>query len=146
MKTIIALGGRGINFANYVQTRESGYDVYTVTTLSQITEMLEYLKNKKVYVVVGLGGTTGTALAGEMASILSQKEIAFSVYATIPFHFEGKKRLKIAQEALEQMTQNGYTVIIEDNNSILKNGFAEVSSVQEAFVNMDKALCERITG
>lgn len=48
--------------------------------------------------------------------------------------------------SLNQMTRNGYAVVIEDNNAILKNGLGEASSVQEAFVNMDKALCEQIKG
>lgn len=144
MKIILALGGRGANFANYVQTHQNDYDVIVITALSQITEMIDDLKNKKVCVVVGLGGTKGTSLSDTAAKVLSQNGIDFRVYATLPFNFEGKKRLKIAQEALERMTKNGYTVVIEDNNTMLKGGLAEANSIQEIFMNVDKALYAQI--
>jgi cell division protein FtsZ len=146
MKTILALGGRGLNFANYVQTLQNGCAVTVITATSQITEMMDDLKNKKICVVVGLGGTRGTALAEAAAKVLSQNGIDFRVYATLPFSFEGKKRVKSAQETLEQMTRNGYTVVTEDNNAMLKNDLGEINSIQEAFVNLDKALYEGMLG
>ena len=146
MKIILALGGRGSNFTNYVQTLQNSCNVTVITVDLQITEMIDDLKNKNVCIVVGLGGTKGTSLAEAAAKVLGQNGIDFRVYATLPFNFEGKKRLKTAQEALKHMTQNGYTVVTEDNNAMLKNGLGDINSIQEAFVNLDKALYEEICG
>lgn len=42
------------------------------------------------------------------------------------------------------MAQNGYTVVIEDNNRMLKGNIGETHSIQEVFMNVDEALYEQI--
>lgn len=143
MKTILTLGGRGLNFANYLQTVQEGYDVYPVKAFSDLIKIRDELKNKQVHVVVGLGGTLGTVLVTEVTTALRENGIDFTLYVTLPFSFEGNKKLTKARQVAEQMVQSGYNVVIEDNNAILEN-MGAVNSVKEAFIAVDEALYERI--
>lgn len=142
MKTILAISGRGLNFANYVKTLQNDDRIYTIESLLQADEILDQLRDSKVHLVAGLGGTRGTGLITDIATKLKQHEIDFTVYATLPFGFEGKQRRNIAQGALDRLIQNGYEVFVEDNNTILTIGMITTNSNKAAFFDADKKLYE----
>lgn len=144
MKTILAISGRGLNFANYVKTLQNDDRIYTIESLLQADEILDQLRDSKVHLVTGLGGTRGTGLIADVATKLKQHEIDFTVYVTLPFSFEGKKRGESAKKMVDHLLQNGFKVLTEDNNTILTNGIAAADSFKVAFFEIDKKLYEKM--
>lgn len=72
-----------------------------------------------VFVTAGMGGGTGTGAApvvGEMAREMGALTIAI---VTKPFGFEGKKRMRQAEEGLEQLKACVDTVIVVPNERLL---------------------------
>lgn len=72
-----------------------------------------------VFVTAGMGGGTGTGAApivGEMAREIGALTIAI---VTKPFSFEGKKRMRQAEEGLEQLKASVDTVIVVPNERLL---------------------------
>jgi cell division protein FtsZ len=72
-----------------------------------------------VFVTAGMGGGTGTGAApliGEMARGMGALTIAI---VTKPFLFEGKKRMRQAEEGLEELKAAVDTVIIVPNERLL---------------------------
>ena len=63
---------------------------------------------KRLFIVVGLGGKTGSCFAGNILEKAKEMNIHVSVFATIPFGFESKR--KFAKEIAEQLetTQSYY--------------------------------------
>ncbi len=142
MKTILAISGRGLNFANYVKTLQNNDCVYTIESLLQANEILDHLRDSKVHLVTGLGGTRGTGLIADVAAKLKQHEIDFTVYVTLPFSFEGKKRGESAKKMVDHLLQNGFQVLTEDNNTLLTTGTTAPDSFKTAFFEADKRLYE----
>lgn len=101
MKTILAISGRGLNFANYVKTLQTDDLIYQIEYRSEFEEILDHLRDKKVLIVVGLGRGKGTTRITEVTAVLTQEGIDFTVYATLPFDFEGESRRNIAQSTLD---------------------------------------------
>jgi len=141
MKTILAIGGRGLNFANYAKTLQNDDRIYTIESLLQADEILDQLRgDSKVHLVAGLGGTRGTGLIADVAAKLKQHEIDFTVYATLPFSFEGKKRGVSAKKIVDHLLQNGFKELTEDNNTLLTNSIAAADSLKTAFLDADKKI------
>jgi len=144
MKTILAIGGRGLNFANYAKTLQNDDRIYAIESLLQADEILDQLRNSKVHLVAGLGGKRGTGLIADVAAKLKQHEIDFTVYVTLPFSFEGKKRGVSAKKMVDHLLQNGFKVLTEDNNTLLTNSIAAADSLKTAFLDADKELYEKM--
>src|SRR5678815_6123479 len=64
-----------------------------------------------VFLCVGLGGGTGSGSAAIVASIARQEGALVIVFATLPFTFEGKRRIAQAEEALATLEHYADTII-----------------------------------
>ena len=74
---------------------------------------------KRLFIVVGLGGKTGSCFAGNILEKAKEMNIHVSVFATIPFGFESKR--KFAKEIAEQLTEiSPNDVVIFDNEKLQK--------------------------
>lgn len=70
-------------------------------------------------IATGLGGGTGSFGSCIVASIAKEMGILCVCFATLPFSMEGKKRAKIANEALERLKLKASCVIAVSNNRLI---------------------------
>ena len=99
---------------------------------SEIRRILE--KNTKmVFVTAGMGGGTGTGAAPVIAKISKELDILTIGIVTVPFGFEGPKRLKQAQDGIEKIREYVDSLVVINNDKLvevygdlgLKSGFAK---------------------
>ena len=72
-----------------------------------------------VFLTGGLGGGTGSGALPVVARQLKEKNILSIAVVTKPFEFEGKRRMKIADEALERLKKEVDTIIVIPNQKLL---------------------------
>lgn len=85
--------------------------------LERIHELIE--DADIVFLTGGLGGGTGSGALPVMAKQLKDKNILSIAVVTKPFEFEGKRRMKIAEEALEKLKKEVDTIIVIPNQKLL---------------------------
>jgi cell division protein FtsZ len=115
----------------------------------EIREMLA-VNTKMVFITAGMGGGTGTGAAPVIAKIAKELDILTVCIVTLPFSFEGKKKLNIAEVAVEELKRNCDTVIMILNDKLrqihknltLRNAFAQADMV---LTNAAKSIAEIIT-
>jgi cell division protein FtsZ len=72
-----------------------------------------------VFITAGMGGGTGTGAAPVVAQIAKEMGILTVAVVTKPFIFEGKKRLQIADQGIQNLTQYVDSLITIPNNKLL---------------------------
>ncbi len=75
--------------------------------------------NDMVFVTAGMGGGTGTGGAAKVAQIAKSQGSLVVGIVTRPFSFEGKRRLKQAEEGIEELRKNVDTLIVIPNQKLL---------------------------
>jgi len=75
---------------------------------------------KMVFITAGLGGGTGTGAAPEIAKIASELGLLTVAVVTMPFEYEGERRLKQAQEGLKKLKPLVDSLIIINNEKIIE--------------------------
>lgn len=98
-----------------------------------------------VFITAGMGGGTGTGAApiiAEMASDLGALTVAV---VTKPFTFEGPRRMRLAEEGVEQLKNKVDTIIIVPNDKLLSVGDRRMTLV-EAFKVADDVLRQGVQG
>ncbi len=83
----------------------------------EITELLSD-NTKMVFITAGMGGGTGTGAAPVIAKIARELEILTIGVVTIPFLFEGAKRVKQAIVGLHEMKKHVDALIVINNEKI----------------------------
>lgn len=98
-----------------------------------------------VFVTIGAGGGTGSG-AGHIVAELAKKEGALVVgFATKPFAFEGQKRRKNAESAIENLRKEVDTLIIIPNDRLLQT-IDRQTPLMEAFKVADDVLRQGVQG
>lgn len=82
----------------------------------QIREMLA--GTKMVFVTAGMGGGTGTGAAPVIAKIAKDMDILTVGIVTVPFVFEGKKKLSQAELGIEALRASCDTVLVILNDKL----------------------------
>jgi cell division protein FtsZ len=72
-----------------------------------------------VFITAGMGGGTGTGAAPIVAEVARDMGILTVAIITKPFPFEGKKRLSIAEEGIEQLSNVVDSLITIPNEKLL---------------------------
>jgi cell division protein FtsZ len=72
-----------------------------------------------VFVTAGFGGGTGTGAAPVIASLAKELDALTVAVVTRPFGFEGRKRMKAAEDGLARLTATVDTVIAIPNERLL---------------------------
>jgi cell division protein FtsZ len=106
---------------------------------------------KMVFITAGMGGGTGTGAAPIIAKVAKDMGILTVGIVTIPFSFEGKRRLEQADIGLEKLRNNVDSLIVINNDKLrqqfgnlgFKSGF---SKADEVLTNAAKGMAEVITG
>ncbi|MBO7596619.1 MAG: cell division protein FtsZ, partial [Bacteroidales bacterium] len=73
---------------------------------------------KMLFVTAGMGGGTGTGAAPVIAKTAKDMGILTVAIVTIPFRYEGPKRVKQALTGLEQLSQGVDAMLVIDNEKI----------------------------
>lgn len=98
-----------------------------------------------VFVTIGAGGGTGSG-AGHIVAKASKDSGALVVgFATKPFAFEGEKRRRNADNAIERLRQNVDTLIIVPNDRLLQT-IDRRTPLLEAFKVADDVLRQGVQG
>ena len=123
------------------------------SALESIDEIKAVLSHstKMVFITAGMGGGTGTGAAPVIAKIAKEMGILTIGIVTVPFSFEGKRRLEQAENGLEKLRNNVDSLIVINNDKLrqqfgnlgFKSGFAKAD---EVLANAAKGMAEVITG
>ncbi|QDP85374.1 cell division protein FtsZ [Chryseobacterium sp. SNU WT5] len=106
---------------------------------------------KMVFITAGMGGGTGTGAAPVIAKVAKDMGILTVGIVTVPFSFEGKRRLDQAELGLDKLRNNVDSLIVINNDKLrqqygnlgFKSGF---SKADEVLTNAAKGMAEVITG
>lgn len=93
---------------------------------------------KMLFVTAGMGGGTGTGAAPVIAAIAKEMQILTIGIVTIPFRFEGPKRVKQALAGIDELKKNVDSLLVIDNEKI-KEMYGKLT-LKEAFTNADNVL------
>jgi cell division protein FtsZ len=90
-----------------------------------------------VFLVTGMGGGTGSGASPIVAEIASEAGALVIAFVTMPFSFEGGRRLKQAEEGLRALRQVCDAVIPLPNDVLLQEA-AENETVLDSFARADE--------
>lgn len=105
---------------------------------------------KMVFVTAGMGGGTGTGAAPVVAKIAREMGILTVGIVTVPFGFEGRRRIEQAEAGLEKLRENVDSLIVINNDKLRQQfgnlGFKQAfSKADEVLTNAAKGMAEVIT-
>jgi cell division protein FtsZ len=92
-----------------------------------------------IFIAAGMGGGTGTGAAPVIAQLAKEEGILTVAVVTKPFNFEGKKRMVIAEDGIENLSPNVDTLIVIPNQNLFKVADVNTSFI-EAFKMADNVL------
>lgn len=98
-----------------------------------------------VFIAAGMGGGTGSGGAPIIAQALRDKGILTIAIVTKPFLFEGKRRSKVADQALEDLRKEVDTMIVIPNQKLLDVADERVSMI-DAFGMINDVLGQSVRG
>ncbi len=92
-----------------------------------------------VFITAGMGGGTGSGAAPVVAHIAKEKGILTVGVVTKPFSFEGRKRMEIAESALDTFIKEVDSIIIIPNQNLFRIA-DENTTLANAFMQADNVL------
>ncbi|MBR5136830.1 MAG: cell division protein FtsZ [Clostridia bacterium] len=98
-----------------------------------------------VFVTAGMGGGTGTGSAPVVASIAREMGILTVAVVTRPFSFEGKPRMRSAEEGIKELRDNVDSLVVIPNDKLLQIADKKMSMLK-AFNIADDVLRQGIQG
>ncbi|HNF72051.1 MAG TPA: cell division protein FtsZ, partial [Chitinophagaceae bacterium] len=106
-------------------------------SISEIENLLSD-NTKMVFVTAGMGGGTGTGGAPIVAQTAKNLGILTVGIVTTPFSYEGRKRIRQADEGIEALRKNVDTILVISNDK-LRQQFGNIATSQ-AFNRADDIL------
>ncbi len=114
--------------------------------LEDVEKIREALKGADmVFITAGLGGGTGTGGAPVIAEAAREVGALTVAIVTKPFHFEGKKRMKQAEEGLANLRMTADALITIPNQRLLSISGKNMTLI-EAFKKADEILYHAAKG
>ena len=98
-----------------------------------------------VFITAGMGGGTGTGAAPVIAEIAREQGALTIGIVTKPFLFEGKKRMRQAEQGLAELKRAADTVIVVPNERLL-SVVGKGTSFREALKKADEVLLHATQG
>jgi len=106
----------------------------------------EYLAGADmIFLTAGMGGGTGTGGAPIIARVAREVGALTVGVVTKPFVFEGKKRMRQAEEGIRELKENVDTLIVIPNQRLLSIA-AKTTTMLEAFQKADDVLLQAVRG
>jgi cell division protein FtsZ len=141
-KTVLQLGGgltKGLGAG-------ANPDVGRQAALEDKDRIAEVLQGTDmVFITAGMGGGTGTGGAPVVAQIAREMGILTVAVVTKPFPFEGKKRMAIAREGIDELAQHVDSLITIPNEKLL-DVMGTSTSLLEAFKAANDVLLGAVQG
>ena len=98
-----------------------------------IGEIVNYIQGSNmVFIAAGMGGGTGTGASHVIAKAAKELNILTVGVTTLPFDYEGSKRMRRAQEGLEALKKHLDTTIVVPNQNLFKIA-SETTTFEESF-------------
>lgn len=98
-----------------------------------------------VFITAGMGGGTGTGASPVVAELARSAGALTVAVVTKPFVFEGRRRMKLAEEGITQLKSKVDTIITIPNDRLLKI-ITEKESISDAFRLADDVLRNGVQG
>src|SRR6202167_2856409 len=98
-----------------------------------------------VFITAGMGGGTGTGAAPVIARMARERNILTVGVVTKPFAFEGKRRMRSAEEGITELQSYVDTLIVIPNQNLFKVA-NERTGWKEAFEMADNVLYMGVRG
>ena len=98
-----------------------------------------------VFIASGMGGGTGTGASPVVAKIAKELGILTVAIVTTPFTFEGKKRMELAEEGIDELEKNVDAFLVIPNEKIIESS-DQNTSAKDAFAMSDNVLLRAIKG
>ena len=98
-----------------------------------IGEIVNYIQGSNmVFIAAGMGGGTGTGASHVIAKAAKELNILTVGVTTLPFEYEGPKRMRRALEGLEALKKHLDTTIVVPNQNLFKIA-SEKTTFEESF-------------
>ena len=118
-------------------------------SFDELQELLN-TNTKMVFITAGMGGGTGTGAAPIIAGIAKDLGLLTVGIVTLPFEFEGSKRMAEAMKGIKRLQENVDSLIVVNNNKLgevygelgYKSGFMKAD---EVLTTAAKGIAEVIT-
>lgn len=105
-----------------------------------IDEIIEHLHGTHMcFVTAGMGGGTGTGAAPVVAQAARNKGILTVGVVTKPFHFEGGRRMRLAEAGIDALQKSVDTLIVIPNQNLFRIA-NDKTTFADAFAMADQVL------
>ena len=109
------------------------HDIGQAAADESLNEIVSYLQGSNmVFITSGMGGGTGTGASHVIARAARELNILTVGVTTLPFSYEGPKRMRRALEGLEELKKHLDTVIVVPNQNLFKVA-SETTTFEESF-------------
>lgn len=137
--TKIQLGDEGLGAGSKPEVGKSACE-YSIKAVES------YLANncKMLFITAGMGGGTGTGAAPIIAKAARELGILTVAIVTLPFNFEGRRRISQGMDGLQELRKNVDTIIVVSNDK-LRQIYGNLS-VSNAFGQADNILTTAAKG
>ena len=112
-------------------------------SLDQILEHID--GTHMLFVTAGMGGGTGTGAAPVIAKAARERGILTVGCVTKPFQFEGRNRMRLAEEGINELTESVDTLIVIPNQNLFRVANAQ-TTFSDAFKMADDVLYAGVRG
>ena len=112
-------------------------------SLDQILEHID--GTHMLFITAGMGGGTGTGAAPVIAKTARERGILTVGCVTKPFQFEGKNRMRLAEEGINELEESVDTLIVIPNQNLFRVSNAQ-TTFADAFKMADKVLYSGVRG
>lgn len=111
-----------------------------------LDEILEHIDGAHMlFVAAGMGGGTGTGAAPVIARAARERGILTVGIVTKPFQFEGSRRMKLAEQGVENLYSAVDTMITIPNQNLFRVA-TEQTTMSDAFSMADEVLHSGVRG
>lgn len=142
VRTTLQLGGNITKGLGAGADPEIGHRA-AVEDSDRIREVLEGAD--MVFITAGMGGGTGTGGAPVVAQIAKEMGILTVAVVTKPFPFEGKKRMQVALQGIQELS-NGVDSLITIPNEKLLSVLGKGATLLDAFKAANNVLLGAVQG
>jgi cell division protein FtsZ len=105
-----------------------------------IGEIVDHLHGTHMcFVTAGMGGGTGTGAAPVVAEAARSKGILTVGVVTKPFHFEGQRRMRLAESGIQELQKSVDTLIVIPNQNLFRIA-NDKTTFADAFAMADQVL------
>jgi len=130
--TTHGLGAGGDPELGYAAAEEAGEEIRAALKGVQM-----------IFLCVGLGGGTGSGAARIVAALAREEGALVIAFATLPFTFEGRRRMTQAEEALAALRREADVVVCFENDR-MGDAVAPLAGIQEAFTMADQTISQSV--